>query len=861
MRRAPSSAAHARTVAVLASLLAALCSAILAAGCHSLPDLGRCGNGIVEEANGEACDDEGDSPTCTPSCQLRCTPEAAKPSYVLVGTVGEGEGAHDVYCPGAQYQCGTDEICRAPSGFFETTGSPLAFDVGAAPVLGDSDNDGLLDLIGTSPTQIYTRFASTFGAPLGEVVVQDAPSSNAPYAIFDRDLGPRDPARFDMQIAIPTEGVALLRSDGERFAPELELPIALGVGPGAQLGLVASDPALTLGDVIISVAAQSPTPEIKLERVEVLSPDGTDHRVDQQALPSCTGPGTGAWRTLFIKGGPDRRSFVVVTQRDALGQQAPQPWHVCRYAHVAGSWARVELDFPAPAPSSVALANVDDDPCLELAVRIDTTAGLSMVDAAGSSCDLAAGLQPIPILDAGLGLGLLAAGQIIGADTDELALQGGLYQKCTGPQDCPAGASSGTYVRVIAPTKVPWHAATVVDLNGDSVPDVVAARGGEPDVDVIRGGPASANVYRASTSAPIQSLVAGDFDGDRVGDAAMIEATAGGDRIVVLFGARQGIVGTPIAMTGPIGRLLIDRVGRAPWYPSKRGADGVDDLFVLNIDPMTATARAGLLIGDAARIMTSPRFPTTAAVGTLLQGLIAGPLTNTSGNVEILALADMKALIYDVKMARWTGDLPIPAGLGPPVAALRDREGGVRGAMHGPNNNGSELVVVSARGMAITLCRIATAGAVGGMHPVDIDNDGVDEVAVQYGPGGRLVQVFRVTGGPTCALEQVLADQLENCIDLASAGGRLVALCRASNTAPADLVVPIERTADGQLVRSPEVARVQGDARFATAGDFDGDGVPDLAVGVRRIDTVGVQLLRQCPAHDTRTCVKPQPSP
>jgi hypothetical protein len=106
----------------------------------------------------------------------------------------------------------------------------------------------------------------------------------------------------------------------------------------------------------------------------------------------------------------------------------------------------------------------------------------------------------------------------------------------------------------------------------------------------------------------------------------------------------------------------------------------------------------------------------------------------------------------------------------------------------------------------------------------------------------------------------VLADQLGNCIDLASAGGRLVALCRASDTAPADLVVPIERTADGQFVRSPEVARVQGDARFAATGDFDGDGVPDLAVGVRRMDGTGVQLLRQCPAHDTRTCVKPQPS-
>lgn len=826
--------------------------ALLGAGCHDLPDLGSCGNGIVEEGNGEACDDRGDSATCTASCELRCTADAAAASYVEVGTTGEGDDAHAVYCPGAQFQCGTDLICRAPSGAFASSGALLSFDVGGAPVLGDVDNDGLPDLIGTSPTQIYTRFASTSDASLEEVVVQDAPSADGPYAIFNRDLGLRDPTRSGMEIAIPTEGVAILRSDGQRFAPQLDLPITI---PVAGLGLVVRDLDPQYGDVSIAVAGLRPDPKITVTRVPVKEPNMVDDAVPGASLPDCAAPGVGPWRTLFVKGAPDRRSFIVVTQRDPLGQPTPQPWHLCRYTQAAGAWSVAELDFAAPAPSSVALANLDGDTCLELAVRFDGAAGLSMLDAALPGCGFSAGLAAVPLRDAGLGLGLLAAGQILTSSaTDELALEGGLYQMCAGP-DCPSGAAPGTYVRVAQPTKVPWHAAATVDLNGDGVLDVVAARGGEPDVDVVRGGGASANVYRASTSAQISNLVAGDFDGDRVGDVAMVEVAGPGDRIVVLFGARDGIVGSPVAMTSPGGQLLLDRSSSAPWFASKRGDDGIDDLLVADVT-VPGMVRAGLMLGDAARIMTSPNFPRTTPKGTLLKALLAGPFSMAGGNLELIALTDAQALLYDVARGAWSSELAIQPGLGPPVAALRDGGGGALGAVHGSGNQGSEIVVFAARGGVLSTCRVTTAGAVAGMHAVDIDGDGADEIAVQYGVGGRLLQVFAVTGASGCALTPALSGVVDNCIDLASAGGRLVALCRESDATPTNHVIAIERAPDGGFARGGEVAQVQGEGRSLTAGDFDGDGVPDLAVGVRRIDAVGVQLLRQCPAHDTRACVK-----
>ena len=59
----------------------------------------------------------------------------------------------------------------------------------------------------------------------------------------------------------------------------------------------------------------------------------------------------------------------------------------------------------------------------------------------------------------------------------------------------------------------------------------------------------------------------------------------------------------------------------------------------------------------------------------------------------------------------------------------------------------------------------------------------------------------------------------------------------------------------GELVRAERpIAVLDGEGRFVTAGDYDGDGVLDLAIGVNRGGVVNVQLLRQCPAHDTRTC-------
>jgi hypothetical protein len=838
------------------------CGLAALAACHDLPALGSCGNGIVEAARGEACDDGRDSATCTATCELKCLSSAGDAAYVPVGT---DASKNPVYCPDASYQCGHDAVCRAPSGrFAPLEASSLAFDVSAPPVTGDVDNDGVTDLIGTSETSIFVRFGSG-SAPLGEVVVQEAPFADAPYAIFDLPANRADKAQPGTMIAIPTEGIALLRSDGERFTPQLDLPFknlggligGLGAVDSIQ-GVVVRDPDPALGEVVIAVQSRSMTAGILVARVPVGQP-----AIPAQLLPPCVGSGSQAWRTVDVKAAPDRQSFVVVTQRDDPAQPAAQPWHVCRYTHPGATWVLADFELAPPAPSSIVLANVDGEPCLELVVQVSGMHDLGVVDASGAGCGFTPAVTPLAFADPSTTL--LAAGQLVPGGPDELVLANGVYRACAGAADCGV-AAAGTYVRVAGPTPPSvWTSAAVVDLNGDGVLDAVAGRGHqdegdavparEPDVDVVRGG-AVPNVYRANTSEPVTSLVAGDFDGDRLGDVAMIEASPPGDRVTVLFGTREATAGTPIAMSAFGGRLRIDRVSEIHWLPSARGSDGIDDLLVIDTG---ATPAAGVLVGDAARLMTTPRFPTSSAAGGRPLGAVAAGAFG-SDDLEILALDGHQAQLYNVMANSWASP-PVNLGiqLDQPVGALRAGASQARAAARGTGADAGNVVVFSMRG-AVTTCTVTPSGAPHELRGIDIDGDGGDELAVfsDDSKGRRTLQLFRAAG---CPLEPVLVDELASCVDVVSAGQSLVAICREpdADTNASGVVDPAARAlvsitnVGGQPVITPS-AKIDGDARFVTAGDFDGDGVLDVAVGVHRGSGVGVQLLRQCPAHDTRAC-------
>lgn len=845
-------------------------AAALAAGCHDLPDPRTCGNRITEEANGEACDDGPiGSDACTPACALLCTETAFTDAYVEVGP--------KQFCPGVEFRCGGDGLCRAPSGRFAELSDALPFNIGDRPTTGDVNNDGLADLIGTSTTSLYVRFASDAGTPLGQLLVQDAPSSDAAPLIFDPRPNTRSEVRSEILVAIPTEGIALLQSDDERFVPELELPITV---PGAgAVGLVVRDPGPPdrFGDVVVSVTQASTGPEIEVARVEVQAPDGdsADPSVPFLKLPSCTGTVGGPWRLVDLEPAADRRSFVVVIQRTGADLE---PWHLCRYTHAAGAWVASQQAFaPEARLEQISLANLDAaDACLELVLR--GTAGFLSVDAGGAGCGFAAATEPLRVeLPAdNQPRPLLAAGPLVDGGVDELVLANGVHRKCTGIDDCGA-SMPGTFVPVAEPSSLEWVAAAVVDLNGDGALDVVAGRAA-PNLDIVRGG-ASPNVYSVGSTSGVRGLVAGDFDGDRLGDVAIAErAMMGADSISVLFGAREATVAAPRVMSGPRmmgGPLLLDRFTAMSWLPSSRGTDGIDDLAVVQLGGGTGV-RAGFMLGDAARLMTTPRLPPTATKRTTLAGVAAGAFR--TGEVELLAFTGDRAVFYNVTSlmsARWSAPSSPGPTLASPVAALRDGPRLARGVARvvEPDRD-DQLAVFSVEGGTMPpggrntirqQCTARTAGLhIRELRALDLDGDGVDEVAAvtegrpamppqpaQDGPGTRSLEIF----GADC--RPLVNPALAGCVDVARAGSGLVALCRAE-ALQVGAAREVYAIPDGGQERLLMHRFLVGDARYLTPSDFDGDGVVDLALTLHRVNEVFVHYLRQCPAHDTRDCPLPE---
>ncbi len=814
--------------------------------CHDLPALGICGNGIVEANLGEACDDGDPTALCTATCELACaTAETAPADYAAVSDALDAPRC-PVATSGQAYTCAPDRTCRLPSSQFQVPTTPVELAIDQPPVAGDVDGDGIVDLVGTSTAEVVTRTGGRGEALFQGVLRQTIPASASPPRLFVQDATADAPPI--VTLAVAGEGIAYLRSAAGRFVPELALAFELQSLERART-FIATDPdaVLGLGDVVMAMAPEG-VDGIQLGRALIPLPDRLGDLVPSRAAPRCGRAGV-VYRPVGVEVDADQRSFTVVATIEGGG------WAVCQYAHRGGWWEPTLVEVPAASWDlrGFAWANLDADPCRELA--LGTTDGLRYLES-----DAACQLGPaVILLTPGEDGTLLAAAPLVPGGHDELVLSTGVvevYEAAGGQRDTRS---------LIVPPSGTWTQAVIVDLSGDGVSDVVASRlgvGSTPvsDLDVVRSGPVL-NQYRVDTRAAVSNLIPGDFDGDRIGDIALIEGTPGAafSRLSILFGSRDTPATSPQYSTDPVQDLQALRLRRAPWARSSQTRDGTDDLVLARSAP--AGLLAGFLIGDARRVPTTPRFlPIEGsslaprpladfAIGRSLDG-VQGVVTARAGDV-ISSVVDQPADENRWEVIGRVGE----ELLDPPYGAFRSSTAAfLTATVAAPTRTGALPKLVERTSPPRECSGPQLLGEIPRLGAVDANGDGDEELVVYRdlpdGPDGAEFQLDVFDVADCTADFSTPLVSLPGCTDLVRVAGTLVAICRAADGGGTEVV----RLDPASYAPGPPLVTILGAPRYLSVGDFDGDGLDDLAVVVGRSTSVLVTVLRQCPAHDTRDC-------
>jgi hypothetical protein len=257
-----------------------------------------------------------------------------------------------------------------------------------------------------------------------------------------------------------------------------------------------------------------------------------------------------------------------------------------------------------------------------------------------------------------------------------------------------------------------------------------------------------------------------------------------------------------------------------------------------------------------------PRFP-PMPVETI--GSIAAGAFPTPGGTKVLVAAvrspaagQSELLVHDVAAVSWMPAVRITTFEIDPtlqLQILRNASAGLvvaRGAIDPMMSTKQSLAVIGLDGKT---CSLMENGRINVFHGVDLDDDAADELVYTTENANntlvRQVHVRKVIAGQvgTCSGEELLADALVGCDDVARIAGTTVALCEG--VAKRWGVFRID-DATGKREAKP-FADVEGIGLQLVVGDFDGDGVPDLGVGMARAE-VGGQFIKQCPAHDVRGC-------
>jgi len=583
----------------------------------SIPATG-CGNGVIEPAT-EDCDtfDPFPGSLCRAKgtdneCRLDCSFDA--------------HGVQHKCRPG--WGCDADFVCRPPSGQFSE--SSLGVDVGAWTLnAADLDGDGRDDVMSNEPLDAT-------GATRLRFHYFDAQGALAETQLFPKTLLSPTINQISTDdtlgdVAFSTGALSVMNGKRDRtWVPEVfssyRRPNAKVRVVGVYDGAVQwSAPFVTLITFPTESGFYLGNPDTgKIEQrlavrggVDQLVGDLTSGNVFEDTKHSP------CFEAVFAMRGATRFSVVDTCDSDEQGAAVWRP-----------TFLLTEIALSPPAPIDVApqVLDMNGDDYFDVLLGAGGRPYVAYGD--GSALSVAT-----PYLDHANDPAFppgtpLAVAEVSGDDALDFVYPDRLLISKT----AYAGATP-TYQDIGNRQTSPWTVAKIADFNGNGLLDIVAASNGSLNLDFFNGtGTENFAASPVSTSAPVQFLTAGDFDGDLITDLALFEVplpeqTA--SALKVAFGSAFAPLGTP---------LMVGKVESAEALGSYQGA-GRDNLTVCSNEDIDKVKHGALtlLVGGPDRVPFAPlaltEFSSNGSVEDAGAFAVVSGKFLSSNETDLLALA------------------------------------------------------------------------------------------------------------------------------------------------------------------------------------------------------------------------------
>ncbi len=591
--------------------------------CAELPELvpGTCGNGALDP--GEDCDTVVDSRL---GRSLSCGAPSGLPSdcrYLC--------GRLDEECP-ESWACGADGICRYPSGVY---GAPRASLISRASqaALGDANGDGRADLI--------LRRAGTVsvfsGRPDGSFSPQSVwttASHRGDFAVANVD---RD-GRSDLVVPVASRnfedaarlGLQSLRgAPGGRFFSDVFacttvtypedgavffLPLRSEADTGGQkLVQVRESPSLSGDSSELSIFFRE---EACQTEEATQAQDGTGLRL----AGSLTPPSLGEFARFEAPNGslgmlalPLEDSVQVITTTTSCGRLDPSPCVLSlaplakvslptELSGVGGTWLDdlnadglpdlVVVVRPRALAVALGIEGGGFEPSARIDARFDALGAIP--EARGVPRECATRRPPI-----------LVARDLNGDNRADFVTPSGVFVSTA------SGALEATVLRTRGDA---WQEAVVGDFNRDGFLDIVASlalleRSCRPadSLDVLTGdGRGGFSLARIEGLTAPSMLRAGDLDGDRIDDLALIEVLSDSASVVALYGGPGSVLAERVRVGTfqNVEQLSLFRDAEGDPLTSDRSV--ADLVVVWRPDPQTRTRSLSVLTGATNRGFLAP---------------------------------------------------------------------------------------------------------------------------------------------------------------------------------------------------------------------------------------------------------------